>query len=248
MRLPRSTAGKISVLAADSNMLACKLLADGLRRHPQFTIVASVIDTPSLIRAASETQPDVALISVQLQDGPLAGLAAVHELRTAQPTTRVVLLKDRPDFQVVVEAFRAGARGVFSRAESGLQDLCKCVCRVHEGQIWANTRQLEYVLQALTQTPPFRVVDANGACLLSKREEEVAYLVAEGLGNREIAAQLNLSEHTVKNYLFRIFDKLGISTRVELVLYRLADPRKAPRRSDSSELSLPSAVEPKKPA
>ncbi len=237
MRLPRITAAKITVLAADSNLLACKLLADGLRRHPQFTIVASVTDTPSVIRAARETRPDVALISLQLQDGPLAGLAAVHELRTAQPKTRAVLLKDRTDLQIVVDAFRAGARGVFCRAESDLEDLCKCVCRVHEGQIWANTRQLEYVLQALAQTPlPLRVVDANGSNLLSKREEEVACLVGEGLGNREIATQLNLSEHTVKNYLFRIFDKLGISTRVELVLYSL-NYKKAPQRSDGAGTS-----------
>ncbi len=240
MRLPRISTAKVTVLAADSNMLACKLLADGLRRHPQFTVVASVTDTPSVIRAARETQPDVALISVQLQDGPLAGLAAVHELRTAQPKTRAVLLKDRTDLQIVVDAFRAGARGVFCRAESDLEDLCKCVCRIHEGQIWANTRQLEYVLQALTQSLPLRVVDANGSSLLSKREEEVACLVGEGLGNREIAAQLNLSEHTVKNYLFRIFDKLGISTRVELVLYTL-NYKKAPQRSDRDGTSPPAS-------
>ncbi len=235
MRLPRIANAKISVLVADSNMMACKLLADGLRRHTQFTVVASVVDTRSLLRAAGETRPDVALISVQLQDGPLAGLAAVHELRLAQPATRIVLLKDRPDLQLVVEAFRSGARGVFSRAESELGDLCRCVQRVHEGQIWANTRQLDYVLHAFTQMPPLRMVDANGANLLSKREEEVAYLVADGLGNREIAAHLNLSEHTIKNHLFRIFDKLGISTRVELVLYTLANPRKAPPRGDNSE-------------
>ncbi len=228
----------VSLLVADSNMLGCKLLADGLRRHPQFTIVASVTDIPSVIRAARETRPDVALISVQLQDGPLAGLAAVHELRKAQPTTRAVLLKDRADSELVVEAFRGGARGVFSRAESDLDDLCKCVCRVHEGQIWANTRQLESILQALTQSSPRRVVDANGSNLLSKREEEVACLVAEGLSNREVAAQLNLSEHTIKNYLFRTFEKLGISTRVELVLYVVANLKRILPRSDASEEAI----------
>ena len=64
-----------------------------------------------------------------------------------------------------------------------------------------------------------RVVDANGVNLLTNREEDVVRLVAEGLTNREIAERLKLSEHTIKNYVFRIFDKLGINTRVELVLY-----------------------------
>ena len=77
-----------------------------------------------------------------------------------------------------------------------------------------------------------RVVDAQGSNLLSKREEDVVHLVAEGLGNREIAQQLNLSKHTVKNYLFRIFDKLGVSNRVELVLYAVANPSKIPPASD----------------
>ena len=67
--------------------------------------------------------------------------------------------------------------------------------------------------------PSLRVVNAHGDNLLTPREEQVVALVAEGLANREIAQELALSEHTVKKYMFRIFDKLGIGTRVELVLY-----------------------------
>jgi DNA-binding NarL/FixJ family response regulator len=80
----------------------------------------------------------------------------------------------------------------------------------------------------LAQAPSLRVVDADGANLLTKREEDLLRLVAEGLGKREIARQLNLSENTVKNYMFRIFDKLGISNRVELVLYALSSAKRAP--------------------
>jgi DNA-binding NarL/FixJ family response regulator len=220
MRLPpNSSPLHVRVLIADSNMMACRLLATALERHAHLTIVAAIVDKASLLRAAKETSPDVALISAGLQDGAFTGLAALQEIRALHPTIRTVLLKDRRDPHLVVEAFRAGARGVFSRSESELGALYKCVCRVHEGQIWANTRQLECLIEAVTRTQPLRVVDAEGSCLLSKREEDVVLLVAEGLGNREIAQQLTLSEHTVKNYLFRIFDKLGISNRVELVLY-----------------------------
>jgi len=81
---------------------------------------------------------------------------------------------------------------------------------------------MECVLDALTLARPLRVVNPEGLNLLSRREEDVMRLVAEGLGNRDVAEQLNLSEHTVKNYLFRIFDKLGISNRVELVLYAVS--------------------------
>src|SRR5262249_51231866 len=89
---------------------------------------------------------------------------------------------------------------------------------VHQGQIWANSRELRFVLEALGEALPLRVVDARGTVLLSHREQEVVRCVAEGLSNRDIARRLGLTEHTVKNYLFRIFDKLGVSRRGEVVL------------------------------
>jgi len=98
-----------------------------------------------------------------------------------------------------------------------------------------------------------RVIDARGAALLSRREQEVVRCVAEGLSNREIAQRLGLTEHTVKNYLFRIFDKLGVSKRVEVVLYAyslgntLADePKKASltdiNKGNSNGRTLPSSI------
>src|SRR2546426_695044 len=119
---------------------------------------------------------------------------------------------------LVVDAFRAGARGVFCRAEP-FESLCKCIKAVHTGQVWANSTQLQLILGALVKAAPLRVVSANGMSLLAKRETEVVGLVAEGLTNREVAVKLGLSEHTISNYLFRIYNKLGISSRVELVLY-----------------------------
>jgi DNA-binding CsgD family transcriptional regulator len=95
---------------------------------------------------------------------------------------------------------------------------------------------MQFVLEALGQVAPLHIVNAKGKSLLSKREEEVVACVAEGLTNREIARQLTLSEHTVKNYLFRIFDKLGISGRVELVLYALSH-RELAEGSDGNGLA-----------
>ena len=97
------------------------------------------------------------------------------------------------------------------------------------GQIWANTEQLNYVMDLVSEVPSLRVLNSRGRSLLTPREEQVVALVAEGLGNPQIAAELNLSQHTIKKYLFRIFEKLGVSTRVELVLYAVknGDPRQA---------------------
>ena len=77
------------------------------------------------------------------------------------------------------------------------------------------------MLESVSQVPSLRMVNATGHKILTPREEQVVALIADGLSNREIALELSLSEHTVKKYLFRIFDKLGISSRVELVLYAM---------------------------
>jgi DNA-binding NarL/FixJ family response regulator len=91
---------------------------------------------------------------------------------------------------------------------------------VYQGQIWATSTQLHTILDTFARIVPPRFPSGDGPqAALSKREREVAELVAEGLSNRDIASQLGLSEHTIKNYLFHIFEKLGMSSRVELVLY-----------------------------
>jgi DNA-binding NarL/FixJ family response regulator len=92
---------------------------------------------------------------------------------------------------------------------------------VHEGQVWANSQQLQFAIEALTESAPSAIVDAKGAHLLTKRELSVVQLVAEGLSNRDISHELRLSEHTVRNYLFRIFNKVGVSTRLELAIYAI---------------------------
>jgi len=93
---------------------------------------------------------------------------------------------------------------------------------VHKGQVWANSHQLHLILEALVSASPLRLKGLDRPSPLAKREEEVADLVTAGLSNREVAEKLSISEHTVSNYLFKMYEKLGISSRVELVLYTLA--------------------------
>jgi len=132
-----------------------------------------------------------------------------------------MLLDDSEPHQVV-PAFRAGAKGVFSRTQSDIRLLAKCIRRVMEGQVWVDSQQMMYLLDAFAGNGEGKPEGQGGPPKLTRREESVVRLVMQGMVNREIAHELQLSEHTVKNYLFRIFDKLGVSNRVELALYAVA--------------------------
>ena len=143
----------------------------------------------------------------------------MREIRAQSPTTRIIVLLDASERAAVIEAFRAGAQGVFCRTEP-FRLLGKCIQCVNEGQVWVSGTELQYLLEALAQ-PTFASLETTDGSLLSARETDVVRCLVEGLTNREIAHRLKLTEHTVKNYLFRIFDKLGVSSRVEVVLYAL---------------------------
>jgi DNA-binding NarL/FixJ family response regulator len=165
----------------------------------------------SLARSA-----DVALISVNLKDGPAAGFIALRELKQYNSNLHCVMLLERDEPNLIVEAFRRGASGV-CRREDSCESLCKCIYQVHRGQIWANSQQLQYLLQALTAESPRLTREVREPLPLTKREEEVVALVVTGHRNRDIAERLGLSEHTVKNHLFRVFEKLRVTSRSELI-------------------------------
>jgi DNA-binding NarL/FixJ family response regulator len=163
--------------------------------------------------------------SVQIADQ----MAAMRRIHLAHPAVAKVLLAESYDRELVISAFRSGARGIFCLTDTHFRLFCRCIQRVAEGQIWANTEHMNFLLDSVSEAPSLRVINSNGRQLLTPREEQVVALIAEGLSNRDTARELNLSEHTIKKYLFRIFDKLGISSRVELVLYAVhhSDPRQA---------------------
>jgi DNA-binding NarL/FixJ family response regulator len=146
-------------------------------------------------------------------------MSVVRRLHLAHPEVAKILLIDTHDRAVVVNAFRSGAKGLFCFYDSPFRLLCKCIQSVHHGQVWATSEQLQYLIEMVAQVPSLVVMNSSGVKLLTPREEQVVALVADGLCNRAVARELRLSEHTIKKYLFRIFDKLGISSRVELVLY-----------------------------
>jgi DNA-binding NarL/FixJ family response regulator len=196
----------------------CDLLKRAFLAVPErFQVVACASKTSEILGLVQEHRPKVAIISDNLEDGPLTGLKILPEVRRVNPETRILVAMGSTDKELVIEAFRFGADGVFCR-NSPFELLCKSVDALSQGQIWANATELRYVLDEFTRAPKQRKVDPTVENRMTKREGDVVRLAVEGLSNREIARELGLTEHTVKNYLFRVFDKLGVSNRVELVL------------------------------
>lgn len=216
MTSKHSTHTTIRVLIAEGTRMASRLLADALGQQSALQVVAATCGVTESLLAVAEKRPDVILLSDGLEDDAKRGFEVAKEIRLAAPEARVVLLLDNCRPETVVEAFRAGARGVFSRNES-LAVLAKCVTCVAEGQIWANSEQMGYAVEALSTAAVRRHLNSDELKSLSRREQEVATALSDGLSNREIAERLQLSPHTVKNHIFRIFEKLGVSSRFELM-------------------------------
>jgi DNA-binding NarL/FixJ family response regulator len=215
----------ISVLFAFPNSLTRELVMGALNRQKHFHVVATATTAQEVLEALQTAHVNVALIAATLEDGPMSGIEVLRKFREGSPEVKSVILFFDSECNLVVDAFRAGAKGVFRLSQSTFKLLCRCVEQVHAGQIWGNCSELSEVVEAFAQFTPMRVTNADGMRVLTKREEEVVRLVAEGLQNREIAKELKLSEHTIKNYMFHIFEKLGVSSRVELVLYAVSNAK-----------------------
>ena len=211
------------VLIADSSAMHSELLAESIRRDRRFAVVGSASSSGDIQSLLREHCPDVLLISASMDEQPHGGLHLLAELRSTYPEIKAVVLLESPKRETVVQAFRLGARGVFSK-NSPIKVLAKCIDCVQQGQVWATSAELGFVLEALAAAPSVRPLAASALNQLSARELDVVTCLAEGLSNREIAQRLKLSRHTVKNYMFRIFDKLGVSSRVELLFYVLSRP------------------------
>jgi DNA-binding NarL/FixJ family response regulator len=125
---------------------------------------------------------------------------------------------EQPTREAVINAFRSGARGVFDR-QGSMSDLIDCVEHARRGSIWAGREETNFVLEVFKNiSAPTALTDGNSSTLTT-RELQVVQCAATGKTNKTIASELGLSEHTVKNYLFRAFEKLGVSSRVELLFY-----------------------------
>jgi len=210
----------IRILVADAQ----PLLRDGLKRllddEPDMTVVARTGDGAEVVRLADAERPHIALVDLALPGA--AGLDVLEKLAEAGPDTRVLLLAAAIREHELLEALRLGARGVVLK-DAPTEMLLKAIRVVHDGQFWFNRSSLARLIQFLRARFPEggEGGDQRPAMQLTAREREVVALIGGGASNREIASQLGVSVVTVKHHLTHVFDKLGVSNRLELAVYAM---------------------------
>lgn len=210
------------IIVAARTPLACQLLSRALARcSAHFKVVGCAQTKAEFLKEVSVHRPDVAVVNSSLQDDPQGGVKALREMRASGLSVHSIVVLDKDEPEQVVEAFAAGAEGVVCSTDP-FKALCKCIRSVEAGQIWASNQELHWVLKALAERRPVRVVSALGNPLLTLRQEQIVRMVVDGLPNGEISSKLHVSPHTVKNHLFRIYERLGVSSRVELILYAMS--------------------------
>ena len=218
----------IRVLIGDSSYMASQLLAEALRRERRFSVIGCAA-TWGEVASSLPAAPQVIVLAANFEK-PGGGLDIPTRIGGRTCPAVVILLDSGGDSGLIVQAFRAGARGVFSRSQS-LTEMCKCIECVAGGQIWASGEQINHVLENLRHSVVPHFSNGAGMNLLSVREQEVVRYLCDGLSNRDIARTLGLSEHTVKNHLLRIYAKLGVDSRVEVMFSLLG------RAPDTDSLS-----------
>jgi two-component system, NarL family, nitrate/nitrite response regulator NarL len=213
--MPRERSS-IKVLIADDHAV----FRDGLRKllegADEISVVGEASNGNECIKMLDKFKPDILLLDLRMPEKD--GLAVLTEVNFESLPTRVIVLTAAEDDRDVVRAMRLGARGVVLK-QSASDLLLKSIRQVHDGEIWLDNRMTAEVIDAFKKSAESG--QRREKPLLSDREKEVVQLVVQGFRNREIGEKLFISEQTVKNHLHNIFDKLGVSDRLELALYAI---------------------------
>jgi two-component system, NarL family, nitrate/nitrite response regulator NarL len=206
----------IRVLMADDHVI----FRDGLRKllesEDDIKIVGEASNGNECVRMLTKLKPDILLLDLRMPGKD--GLAVLKETSLDSLATRIIVLTAAEDERDAVRAMRLGARGIVLK-QSASDLLVKSIHRVHSGEIWLDNSIMAEVMKAFAQSSDSG--PRREKPLLSYREKEVVQLVAQGYRNKEVGEKLFISEQTVKNHLHNIFDKLGVSDRLELALYAI---------------------------
>lgn len=220
-----SNSSKIRILIADDHAI----FRDGLRRllesEPEFEVVGEAADGKEALDMVQQVHPDILLLDLAMPRMP--GLETLRELAPQRNGTRVILLTAAIENRQMVEALQIGARGVVMK-EAATQILLKAIRTVMAGQFWIGREPTADVVQYLKTHAAMQQPSKAKSYGLTRREIEILSTIVSGLSNKEIAQKFSLSEDTVKHHLTNIFDKLGVSSRLELALFainnRLIEP------------------------
>jgi two-component system nitrate/nitrite response regulator NarL len=204
------------ILVADDHAI----FRDGLRKllegADDVEIVGEASNGVECTKMLAKLKPDILLLDLRMPEKD--GLGVLEEVNFDSLPTRVIVLTAAEDDRDVVRAMRLGARGVVLK-QSASDLLLKSIRKVADGEIWLDNRMTSEVIDAFKKSA--EAGQRREKPLLSDREKEIVQLVAQGFRNREIGEKLFISEQTVKNHLHNIFDKLGVSDRLELALYAI---------------------------
>ncbi len=218
---PEATNSMIRIVIADDH----PIFRDGLRRllslETDFEVVAEAADGKEVIDAIEKHDPDILLLDLKMPE--LDGLATLQKLQLAKRKTKVIVLTASEDKNEFVQAMKFGTSGIVLK-QTATDLLIKSIRKVHAGEIWLDSNTTAAVMRQFA-SPGETVVPVAGRerdrSPLSQREREIVALVAQGYKNKEMAEKMFISEQTVKNHLHNIFDKLGVSDRLELALYAI---------------------------
>jgi DNA-binding NarL/FixJ family response regulator len=211
----------VHLILVNITAMSADLLRHAFSGQEKIKVVGSASTSSELATLLKEQFPDVALLGSNGSRQESGALPFLEQIAATGTVVRPIILSEDMSREDVVTFFRKGARGLLCKSQSDVSVLMKCLDCVAAGQVWANAEQMEILLRSLSHPRSLTVTNVMGDALLSQREEQVLDLLARGLSNRDLARELKLSEHTVKNHLFRIFDKLGVSNRMEAVLYAM---------------------------
>jgi two-component system, NarL family, nitrate/nitrite response regulator NarL len=197
------------------------IFRDGLRRlleaEPDLKVLGEASDGAEAVRLARQLKPDILLLDLAMPKHP--GLEALKDLSTSPTPVRVILLTAAAEKSQIVEALQLGARGVVLK-DSATQLLLKAIHTVMSGEYWVGRESVSNLVQYLRTLVQSSSDEARQKKFgLTPREIEIVSAVVAGYSNKEIAEYFKISEDTVKHHLSNIFDKLGVSTRLELALF-----------------------------
>ena len=208
---------KIRIALADDH----PIFRDGLRKllvlEEDFEVVAEARDGKEVLDILQKLEPDVLLLDLKMPG--LDGLATLQRLQAQKAKTRVIVLTASEDEGEYVQAMKFGTSGIVLK-QTATELLIKSIRKVYGGEIWLDSRTTAAVMRQFAAPGDAASKDRDRSPL-SQREREIVVLVAQGFKNKEIAERMFISEQTVKNHLHNIFDKLGVSDRLELALYAI---------------------------
>lgn len=217
---PAAAAANIRIVVADDHPVVRFGVKNMLVSEPGFEVVGEAEDGDDAITQTLELEPDILLLDVAMPRLP--GLEAMRAIMTKSPRVKIVLLTSTISTQQIIEALQIGARGIVLK-DAVAGDLGHALRAVVQGDYWIGGERVVNLLKALQELmAQAAAVPERKTYGLTPRELEVVSCIVEGCSNRDIAKQFSISEETVKRHLSNIFDKTGVSTRLELALFAIS--------------------------